>query len=60
MGQKLRLFVNAACDKEPAGKIKMPVCQGKIQDHVLKNMRDSGCGGVVVKKKQNSSLENTR
>ena len=36
-------IVSAACDQEPARKIKMPLCQGKIGIQMVKTMRDPGC-----------------
>ena len=55
-GKQMQVMIGA-CNK-PGGSAKMPVTSGRIGQHTVQTLRDTGCSGVVVKKKfvQNDQL----
>ena len=58
-GTKIEV-VSARCDWETLGKSKVTECRGKIEDVGVKEMRYSGCGGVILKRKSIESTRTTR
>ena len=55
-GSEIKIF-SATCSWELAGEVEIPVCHGKVGDQMVRTMRHSGCGGVVVKKRLVSAGE---
>ena len=48
-GKKIDIVNAGSCQKLPSAE--MPVCNGLIGQQCVKTLRDTGCSGVIVKKK---------
>ena len=44
-------IVSSACENQIFHPPRMPVSQGKVNGHVVTLLRDTGCSGVVIKRK---------
>ena len=56
-GKKIPLLSSACVQPLSGARSKMPVVKGKIGDKTVDVLRDTGCSGIVVKKR--AGLEGT-